>query len=304
MKAIIDSQQMRVVAVLARVLNMRKAAAELRLTPSAVSHALKALEADLGCRLFERSSGKLVLLSPGREFLAEAGQILEKMKSLRARLGGETDWRQGQLRVGASGTACEFILPPTLREFRESFPDFTIKIEQCSSPQAVALLGEDRLDLALLTDSSKFAGMQFNFIGEDDLQFFVNPLHPWAVKRKALREEIPGKKLILPERGSNTYALIEAYFHGENIRIQPFIEIANEQAIKQFARLGMGVGILPRWLAAADVERGLLVGLPLGRRRLKRRWGVVHSKGRRLTLAENLFLNICRRVFHEIVQVS
>jgi DNA-binding transcriptional LysR family regulator len=301
MKTVIDSQQLRVYVTLARTLSMQRAAAELKMTPSGVSHCLKALEADLGCRLFERTSRKIALSQAGREFLTAAEEILQRMKLVRGKIREGLDWRQGQLRIGASGTACEFILPPTLREFRESFPDFTIKIEQCSSPQAIALMAEGRLDLALLTDTARHPGMEFTLIGEDDLQFYVNPLHPWAVKRKALREDIPNRKLILPERGSNTYALIESYFRGENIRIQPFIEIPNEQAIKEFARLGMGVCILPRWLARDDVADGLLVGLPLGRRRLKRRWGFLSSKTRKLSLAENLFVNICRSVFRELV---
>ena len=108
----------------------------------------------------------------------------------------------------------------------------------------------------------------------------------------------------LPERGGNTYALIESYFRDENISIQPFIEIANEQAIKEFVRLDMGVGILPRWLATEDIEQGLLVALPLGRRRLKRHWGVLHVQTRKLSLAENLFINISRSVFRALIQSS
>lgn len=300
MNPIIDSQQLRVFVTLARVLNMTRAAEALELTPSAVSHALKALETDLGCRLFERTSRQFALSQAGRRFLAEAEQILEQMKAARNGIHAWTDWRRGQLRIGASGTACQFILPPVLREFRESFPGFTIKIEQCSSRQAVTLLAEEQLDLALGTETAGGAALEFNAIGEDDLQFFVHPLHPWAVKRKAQRDDIPHHKLILPEKSSNTYALIEAYFREENIRIQPFIEIANEQAIKEFVRLDLGVGILPRWLAADDVQAGRLVGLALGRRRLKRNWGILHTKTRKPSLAENLFVNICKKVFREI----
>jgi len=80
--------------------------------------------------------------------------------------------------------------------------------------------------------------------------------------------------------------------------------IANEQAIKEFVRLDMGVGILPRWLATDDIEHGLLVALPLGRRRLKRHWGVLHTKTRKPNLAENLFINISRSVFRALIQSS
>src|SRR5262249_45854805 len=156
---------------------------------------------------------------------------------------------------------------------------FAIKIEQCSSREAILQLLENRLDLALLTEPVEHSPqVEFNVIGEDDLQFILHPLHPWAVKRRAAREDIPSRKLILPERGGNTYRLIESYFRTEDIQIQPFIEIANEQAIKEFVRLDMGAGILPRWLVAEELEHGSLVALPLGRHRLKRRWGILYAK--------------------------
>ena len=121
--------------------------------------------------------------------------------------------------------------------------------------------------------------MEFNLIGEDDLQFIVHPLHPWAAKRKAQPDDIPNRKLIMPgaavipTRSSNLFRSRRHHHH-------PFIEIANEQAIMEFVRLDMGVGILPRWLVAEDIAQGSLVALPLGRRRLKRRWGVLYrSRG-------------------------
>jgi DNA-binding transcriptional LysR family regulator len=304
-KIIIDSQHLRVYVALARTSNLTRAAEELHMTPSGVSHCLKAMEADLDCRLFDRSSRKFVLSQVGRQFLAGAEQILDQMKSMRGQISTWNNWRQGQLLIGANSTACQFLLPPVLREFRESFPGFTIKIQQCSSRQAVALLLDKRLDLALLTEGSEHSPeIEFDPVGEDDLQFILNPLHRWAVKRKAQREDIPNGKLILPERSGNTYAIIESYFRDANINIQPFIEIANEQAIKEFIRMDMGVGILPKWLVADEIKEGLLVSLPLGRRRLKRRWGVLHAKNRTLSLADNLFINISRSVFRSLVQSS
>jgi LysR family transcriptional regulator, low CO2-responsive transcriptional regulator len=304
-KVTIDSQHLRVYAILARTSNLSRAAEELHMTPSGVSHCLKALEADLGCRLFDRNSRKFMLSQVGREFLSGAEQILEEMKSMRSKIGTRNNWRQGQLLIGANSTACQFLLPPVLREFRESFPGYTIRIEQCSSRQAVALLMDQRLDLALLTEGAEPSpSIAFNPVGEDDLQFILNPLHRWAIKRKAQREDIPNGKLILPERSGNTYAIIESYFRAADINIQPFIEIANEQAIKEFIRLDMGVGILPRWLVADELKEGSLVSLPLGRQRLKRRWGVLHSKKRTLSLADDLFINISRSVFRSLVQSS
>ena len=110
----IDTQQLRIYVTLARTLNMSRAAEELRLTPSGVSHCLKTLEADLGCRLFNRSSRKFEISPAGREFLADAERILEQMKTVREKIKTWNDWRQGQLFIGANGTACQFLLPPVL----------------------------------------------------------------------------------------------------------------------------------------------------------------------------------------------
>jgi len=301
MKPTLDSQQLRVFVTLGRTLSMRRAAEELHLTPSGISHCLKALEDDLGCRLFERTARKFALTKVGRELYTEAHRLVEDMKMLRTRIRVWQDWRQGHLRIGANSTACQFLLPATLREFRESFPDYTILIEQCTSRQAMRMLTDEELDLALLTDPPEIPpNIVGHSIGEDDLQFIVNPLHPWAVKRKAVREDITRGKVIFPERGGNTAALIETYFREEGIRIDPFIEIANEQAIIEFVRLDMGAGILPPWLVANEIEQGLLVSLPLGRRRLKRQWSVFAKKSRQFTIAENLFVKICRNVFREL----
>ena len=304
MKITIDSQHLRVFVTIARTLNMGRAAEELKLTPSAVSHCLKALETDLGARLFERSSRRVALSEAGLAFVGEAEEVLERMKEMRRKVREISDWRQGQLRIAANATACQYLLAPTLREFRESFPDYSIRIEQCSSKEAVAFLADNRIDLGVFIEPAAYPGAEFVQMIEDDLQFVVNPLHPWAVKRKAVREEIASRKLILPERSSDTYALIEGYFRDDGIVLQPIIEIANEDAIKQFVRLDLGLGILPRWIAAQEVKQGLLVGLPLGRRQLRRRWGVLRSKTRKLSFAESVFTNICRNVLKEMLARS
>jgi DNA-binding transcriptional LysR family regulator len=59
-------------------------------------------------------------------------------------------------------------------------------------------------------------------------------------------------------------------------------------------KLGLGVSILAPWIAKKEIEEGSLVALPLGRKKLRRRWGVLHWRGRRLTLAEETFIGLCK----------
>ncbi|MEI9897214.1 MAG: LysR family transcriptional regulator [Chthoniobacter sp.] len=296
----IDSQYLRVFCSLSRHLNMSHAAQEMELTPSGISHCLKALENDLGCRLFERTSRKISLTPAGLEFRAEAEAILEHMSSARSKLRSWTDWRRGGLRLAASTTACQYLLPLALREFRESFPTFTIQIRPCTASQALDALGEEEIDLALFVEPAQHPGVNFIPLADDELQFLVHPNHPWTKRRS--QRDVAKENLILPERNSETHNLIDSYFRHDGVRIKPFIEIGNDEAIKQFVRLNLGIGLLPRWIATAEIAQGALACVSLGRRRLRRRWGILHTANRALTFSESVFVNLCRSVAGSLMQ--
>lgn len=300
-KLIIESQQLHVYVMLARLLNMSRAAEELGMTPSGISHCLKTLEDDLGCRLFERTSRKMMLTPAGREFLGDADEILGRMQSVREKIRSWSDWRNGQIRLGANSTACRLILPPVLREFRESFPEFTVKIEPYESRHVSELLSDGRLDLVIGTEPLQTHSMQFELLAEDDLQFIVHPLHPWAGRRSVTREQIAAGKFIVSEVAGDTFKLIESYFKKEHISVLPLIEVAGEDAVKHFVELDMGVGIVPRWVVAKEIEEGRLVALPLGKRQLRRRWGMLFARSHRLRFAESLLVSVCRSVMRDLV---
>lgn len=292
----IDSQYLRLFSVLARHLNMSRAAEELEMTPSGISHGLKALEADLGCRLFERTSRKLTLTPAGAELRTEAGAILHRMATTRAKLKSWGDWRSGHLRIVADSTGCRYLLPPTLREFRETFPSFTLRIDACSTRQAIDALTEDRAELALVVKPQHTTGLEFIPLAEDELHYLVHPRHPWVTQRKASRDTVSKQNLILPERTSETHGLIEEYFRQDGLRIAPLVEIGNEEAIKEFVKLNLGIGLLPRWIAQQEIASGTLAAIPLGRRKLRRCWGILHVRAHRLTFPESVFVDLCRSV--------
>ena len=75
-----------------------------------------------------------------------------------------------------------------------------------------------------------------------------------------------------------------------------FIELGSMEAIKELVKIGIGAGIIAPWVARAEIESGSLVSLPLGVRKLKRRWGIAHLKGRRLALGEETFVGLCASV--------
>src|SRR5947208_13893739 len=111
MKAPLDSRQLRAFSVLARTGSFTQAARELHLTQSGVSHAMKALERDVGCRLLDRLGKKVVLTQAGEQLLHHVTRILREMEAARESMAQLGKWGKGRLRVGASTEACSEIIP-------------------------------------------------------------------------------------------------------------------------------------------------------------------------------------------------
>ncbi len=296
MKDLVESRHLRVFVSVARAGNMRRAARELHLTPSAVSHALKVFEESLGCALFERTTRSLTLSREGARFLPEAQQLLEGLENLPALARQGRDWRQGRLRIGASPTACQYLVPAVIREFKESCPDVSIQITQAAASVVAQDLAEGRIDLGLSPRTPEHRGLHCVDVGTDELAFIVNPMHAWARAGKVNRATIPNQRFVLAESRSLTKRLIDDYLRREGFAIHPFIEIGNEEVIKELVRLDIGVGIFPRWIAADELDKGLLVALPLGKNAPIREWVVAHRPNRALSFGETLFVGISRLV--------
>jgi DNA-binding transcriptional LysR family regulator len=298
MKPTLDSRQLYAFAALARRGSFTLAAKDLFLTQSAVSHAIKALEEDVGCRLLDRVGRRVMLTQAGEQFLRHTEKILREMETARTGLEALTKWGHGRLRVGASTTACQHILPAVLREFRQSYPKCVIRIEPGDHGQQLDLLRSGHIDLALMIEPPSAVLAEFAFVPlfQDELRFLVAPLHPWAKLGRAPRDSIESETLVLYNKTSHTFRLVGDYFREEKIVLSNFIELGSMEAIKELVKIGIGAGILAPWIARTELENGSLVSLPLGHRKLRRRWGVAHLKGRRLALGEETFVGLCTSV--------
>ncbi|HKW28065.1 MAG TPA: LysR family transcriptional regulator [Verrucomicrobiae bacterium] len=294
MNSPLDSRQLRAFCVLARTGSFTQTARELHLTQSAISHSMKTLECDVGCRLLHKLGKKIVLTQAGEQLLHHAAKILQEMEGARESLGHLGKWGRGRLRLGVSTTACQYILPPVLREFKESFPEHAIAIEPGDTPELVASLSRHRIDLALTLEPEREPQLDFHLLFTDELQFIVGAMHPWAQAGRVERGEIPRQNYILYQKKSLTFRLIEDYFRHEDMVLNTIIELGTMEAIKELVKLGLGVSILAPWIARKEIEERSIVALPLGRRKLQRRWGILHQRGKRLTLAEETFVSLCQ----------
>jgi DNA-binding transcriptional LysR family regulator len=295
MDHVIDTRQLRAFVSLARSGSFTQAGRDLNLTQSAISHAIKALETDLGTPLFHRQGKSVHLTIAGRELLPHADSILQVMSQARATLGALDHSPRGKLRIGCTPAAAQFILPTVFREFKESFPDYEIKVVCGETPETIERLMKGELDLSVSLRPADVLRLECHAIFEDELAFLVSPLHPWASNPPRLRD-VENETFIVATRNSLNFTLIQEFFLKQNVRLTSFIELGSLEATKELAKLGLGVAIAARWIAQQEISAGQLIAAPMPKGKLKRRWVVSTLKGRSLSLPERTFVGLCGEI--------
>ncbi len=298
----LDTHQLAVFIAVAEKLSFTRAAEGLFLTQSAVSHQIANLERAMGCELLTRQGRAVALTPAGRELAHHARRILTALSETEAAVRQAARPGQGRLRIGASTTACQFIIPEALREFRECFPDYSLAVVPGDSPAMVEHLLAEQVDLALLIKPERQRNLAFYELFDDELQFLVSPLHPWAKAGRVDRQRLGTEPMVLYGRGSATYRLVERYMARMGIPLRDAIELPDIGAIKELVKLGLGVSVTAEWVARPEVAQKSLSLLPMPAGKLRRKWCVATLAGRKLSVAEQTFLGLCQNVAGQLTQ--
>ena len=288
-----DTRLLKMFCAVAKQSSVAAASREVHLTPSAVSHGLKALETQLGCRLFDRAGKKIILNQAGEQLLAKIGPPLAALDAAEESIKQLARWGQTRLRIGAAASACEYILPGVIRELKKSSPNVTLQVELGDTPEMVTMIQQNRIDLALGVAPDDKVALELRPIFRDELMFTFAPSHPWAMARSLSREELRTQPLIYYQRASITAHLVDEYFRGLNLVPSTVMEIASIEAIKELVKLNLGVAVLAPWTADKELARGTLRMRPVGSKPLRRQWVVAFLPGRRLNLVEETFCRLC-----------
>lgn len=292
----IDSRQLRAFVTLVSTGSFTRTAKQLFLSQSAISHSIKALENDVGCRLLDRVGKKVALTLAGEQLLKHAESVLAEMDVARESLQRLGKWGKSRLRIGASNTACQYILPPVLREFRKSFPQCQLSISPGDVQQMVEMLERGQIDLAITLEPEGRTPTEFLPLFTDEMCFIVEPQHPWAIKNHVERAEIAKQNYILYHRNSFAFRLVEAHFRDEGVGLNLFVELGSMEAIKELVKLGLGISIMAPWTVREELREKTLAVLPLGKRKLKRNWGILRRRSKPPGLAEETFMTLSRSI--------
>lgn len=289
-----DVHQLKVFVAVAAHLSFTRAAEALFLTQSAVSHQVAALERSLGTPVFERR-GRTVSLTPAGRVLADrARRVFDALEEAVVAARAAAKPGVGRLRIGASPTACQYLIPEPLREFRECFPEYSLAITPGDSPLVAERLLDGTIDLGLMTRPEQRVKLDYHDLFDDEMGFLVSPLHPWAKRGRVERRELADQRMVLYSRGSATFRLVERYFVKMKAPLRDSIELGSMEAIKELVKLGLGISVMADWVARPELAQRSLVWLRAPGGSFHRRWCIGHASGRTLSLAEQTFIGLCQ----------
>jgi DNA-binding transcriptional LysR family regulator len=291
----LDSHQLSAFVSLSRTGSYKETAAELYLTHSAISHAMRTLERELGCRLLTRMCKRVVLTEMGEALLHHAEQGLREFDKAREHLTQLKQWGGQRLRVGAGAAVSRELLPLVLHHARTQHPRLHITARVVRPWEMVAGLANGELDIVIGEPQKTKPEISFTPLFESPLRVLTSCRHRWAIQGKITPGELPREPCILTDKAHPTRQMIDRYFAADDLELNAIAEIDSFDAIKELVKTGSAISILPLWVMKNELAAGVLTDFAPGRRALVQTWGLFRWKSNPVTNVENSFRQLCQQ---------
>lgn len=298
---LLDTRQLLAFKTIVDAGGFTKAARQLHLTQSALSHQIKTLENQLQTRVFARVGKRVVLTQAGEALLRYANPILQQLLEARQTLDELQKPGHGRLRVSAATFTCYQILPHVLREFRAAYPNVELFVASEYTDNAVQCLRRGELDLGIFILPPSPDGLHIESLCQDELVVIVAPSHPWAKRRRVQWSDLATQVLITYNRASETFQKIQRELYDRGISTKETMEVRHGEAVLELVKVGLGIALIPRWVARDELQTGVLVGLSLGRAGVKRQWVIAHAKDAPLPAYGHDFIQLCHKWFPRLM---
>lgn len=292
-----ELRQLRYFLALAEHRHFGRAAEALHITQPSLSQQVKALEAELGTILFDRSRRHVKLTPEGAVLLPYAKRIVGLVEDARAALADQKRLHQGHIRLGATPTLGGYVLPKLLWQFHQRFPGLDLTITEDGSDRLAQQLDEGQIDLALLVEGSKVGNMAFEFLLQERIFVGLPPNHPLSDRKSVALAELKGDPFILCREGYHLRSLtIEAC---RSVGFSPRVTVSGTDVdtALRFVQAGLGVTLIPEFVAHS--AQGVATPV-LENPSLHRSVGVAWNPRRYLSKASSALLGFLKEAFRAL----
>ena len=291
-----ENFRLKVFRAVAKHLNFRKAAEELCLTQPAVTLQIKTLEQYLGVQLFDRSGARISLTSAGSVLLKYAHNIEELESAALAALSLLAGDQRGDLRIGASLTIAQYILPHLLGAFQQQHPQVRPHVTTCNTEQVLEALVARDVSVGFIEGPALRRDVHTETFLEDEIVLMVPPAHEWSERGFVEPAELKQERMIMRERGSGTRRVVEMALQKAGVQAKQLklaMEFDSTEGIMTAVEAGLGIGFASLWSISKALQLGSLRVVPIHDVRITRPLRVAYARSQEpqgITLAFLHFL--------------
>lgn len=285
----ITLRQLEVFAEVLKSGSTTQASQRLALSQSAVSAALSDLEGQLGIQLFDRIGKRLLVNEHGRLLYPRALGLLEQAKDIEQLFTEDN----GAIRVYASSTIGNYILPEIIARYRQDFPDLPLELSVGNSQDVINAVSDFRVDIGLIEGPCRASDIVSEVWQEDELVVFSSPKNTFLQQAVTL-DSLAKQPWILREQGSGTREIVDYLLLSNLPQCRLGMELGNSEAIKHAVRHGMGISCLSRRVIAEQLESGSLVEVPVPLPPLIRTLYCIHHRQKHISKSLARFLQYCK----------
>ena len=274
-------------------LNFTQAAEELFITQPAVTKNIKELEAELDACLFDRIKGKVYLTEAGSILLDYTKQIFELDQTLNYKLSTLKDQYSGQLRLGASTTIGQYILPPILAKFNQQYPDIHISLINDNTKKIEAHLAAKEIDLGLVEGTSRNSQLKYTPFINDEIVAIAHTSKDLSKLDEITLDELKSIPIVLRDQGSGSLEVIVNKLNERSITLPDLnicMHLGSTESIKTYLAYADALGLISINAVTKEVANGEYKVIDINNFEVVRTFDFVQLHGQQQGLSE-LFMD-------------
>jgi LysR family transcriptional activator of glutamate synthase operon len=241
-----DVRQLRYFEAVARQRHFTRAADELHVAQSALSHQVRQLERELGIELLRRTTRSVQLTEAGELVAARARAVLSEIGGLRSEIDELKGVLRGHVTVGAHLFGGELDIPAILSRFTATFPGIEIGLREGTAQRMTDMLDDGSLDVAFALEVDQPITVDRLELSSEELAVAMSPGHELAGDEPLSIAALAGHRLIAFQHGSSTRQLVDQAFVEAGVAPRIALEANDFALVRSLVARGIGLAILPR----------------------------------------------------------
>jgi len=267
------------------------------LSQSAISMSIKELENILGNPLFDRINKKLILNEMGRSFQKEIAPIIKKLNDIEYEF--KNTLNKGIVRVGASTTIVDYLMPPIICSYMNNYPDVKIGLKEGNTQQIVELIKSGEIDVGFIEGIVNDSEIIKEIIGVDELVVVTTDT---TLNKEVSIDELKNRKWVLREEGSGTREVFLDYIKNRVDHINIFLELGHTESIKSLLMNHGCLTCISKIAVQKDIANNKLLRVPVKDFECKRNFFMIYHKDKYQSELFEKFTYFAKTMINQMLQ--